>query len=1080
MKNKSACLSGFFNLRVTIALLVCMAAVCSLVTGTVPAFLRPQGQGNASQRTLTLEERVSYQRAIEDVYWRHRIWPKERPDPKPSLDAVMSHAQLEKKVADYLRNSQALEDYWQRPITAEQLQAEMERMATHTRQPEVLRELFEALGNDPFVIAECLARRALAERLITNWYAYDQRIHGELRQRVEADLQAHPTVEQMKQLNGEYTEIELIKRDRTEDEQHQSADRGVKLNSREWDETVQRLATICGESTVEAGVSPASGHTGARSPATRATLGQIKTGVVSPLQEDESHYYATAVVEKTNDRLKLATVEWLKESLESWRVRTENHPPAAIALATTGYTLPAIATGGCTDDDTWTATDGPPLGRESHTAVWTGSEMIVWGGYTFISGSGYLNTGGRYNPGIDSWTATTTMNAPAGRSGHTAVWTGSEMIVWGGNFVDNTGGRYNPGTDSWTATTTVDAPTARSGHTAVWTGSEMIVWGGVDDSGGRYNPNTDSWTSTNTTNAPAGRSYHTAVWTGSEMIIWGGVDDSGFAVNTGGKYNPGTNSWTATTTINAPSGREFHTAVWSGSEMIVWGGYDESFNYPTIGGRYNPSTNVWTTTTTNNAPTGRKHHTTLWTGGAMIVWGGDDSSSLLNTGGRYNPITNSWTATSTAGAPVARNGHTTVWSGTEMIVWGGNIGPYPYYSNTGVRYNSTTDTWTPSSTPGERKYHTAVWTGSEMIVWGGYAGGDNFLDTGGKYVPSTDDWTPTSTTNAPTGRELPTAVWTGSEMIVWGGYSYDGVDHYWNTGGRYNPGTDGWVATSTTNAPVGRESQQAVWTGNEMIVWGGYYYDGNDHYLNTGGRYNPSTNSWAATGTTNAPSARASHKAVWTGLEMIVWGGGDGVNYLNTGGKYNTGTNNWMPMSNTGAPSARTSHTATWSGSEMIVWGGYFFDISGDHYLETGGRYNPITNSWTPTSITNVPDGRALHTAVWTGSEMIVWGGLASEDTPYFDSGGRYDPGTDSWTATSTTNAPSGRYRHTAVWTDREMIVWAGVLYTNTITNTGGRYCAQSGPTPTPSPTPTPTPCTGRCEPTPRPRPTPHVRPTPR
>ncbi len=160
MKRKSTCPSfGFFNLRVTIALLVCMAAVCSLVTGTVPAFLRPQGQGNASQRTLTFEERVSYQRAIEDVYWRHRIWPKERPDPKPSLDAVMSQPQLEKKVTDYLRNSKALEDYWQRPIIAEQLQAEMERMAKHTKQPEVLRELFEALGNDPFVIAECLARR---------------------------------------------------------------------------------------------------------------------------------------------------------------------------------------------------------------------------------------------------------------------------------------------------------------------------------------------------------------------------------------------------------------------------------------------------------------------------------------------------------------------------------------------------------------------------------------------------------------------------------------------------------------------------------------------------------------------------------------------------------------------------------------------------------------------------------------------------------------------------------------------------------------------------------------------------------
>src|SRR4029077_4481519 len=73
-------------------------------------------------------------------------------------------AQLEKKVMDYLRNSQALEDYWQRPLTAEQLQAEIDRMAHHTKQPEVLRELFEALGNDPFVIAECLARPVLAER----------------------------------------------------------------------------------------------------------------------------------------------------------------------------------------------------------------------------------------------------------------------------------------------------------------------------------------------------------------------------------------------------------------------------------------------------------------------------------------------------------------------------------------------------------------------------------------------------------------------------------------------------------------------------------------------------------------------------------------------------------------------------------------------------------------------------------------------------------------------------------------------------------------------------------------------------
>ena len=116
-------------------------------------------------------------------------------------------------------------------------------MARHTKQPEVLHELFEALGNDPFVIAECLARPALAERLLTNWYAYDQRIHGELKQRAEAELQTRAACEQMKQLSGKYSEIELVRSDSVRHERYRSAwSIGVKLNSREWDETVQKLA----------------------------------------------------------------------------------------------------------------------------------------------------------------------------------------------------------------------------------------------------------------------------------------------------------------------------------------------------------------------------------------------------------------------------------------------------------------------------------------------------------------------------------------------------------------------------------------------------------------------------------------------------------------------------------------------------------------------------------------------------------------------------------------------------------------------------------------------------------------------
>src|SRR5437764_15039260 len=112
MKKKHTDQLGSFSLQ----LVLCSAAVCSMITGTLLAFFHPDAPAKASQRMLTFSERVAYQRAIEEVCWRHRIWPKERPDPKPSLEAVLSQEQLEKKVSDYLRSSQALGDSWYRPI----------------------------------------------------------------------------------------------------------------------------------------------------------------------------------------------------------------------------------------------------------------------------------------------------------------------------------------------------------------------------------------------------------------------------------------------------------------------------------------------------------------------------------------------------------------------------------------------------------------------------------------------------------------------------------------------------------------------------------------------------------------------------------------------------------------------------------------------------------------------------------------------------------------------------------------------------------------------------------------------------
>jgi hypothetical protein len=143
------------------------------MSGTMFAFLRPEASTKASARTLTFAQRVAYQRAIEEVYWRHRIWPKENARPKPDLDQVMSAVEIQKKVENYLSKSQTLEENLHKPIAPEQLQAEMERIASNTKQPEVLRELFEALENDPSVIAECLARPLLAERLVADSAAHD-------------------------------------------------------------------------------------------------------------------------------------------------------------------------------------------------------------------------------------------------------------------------------------------------------------------------------------------------------------------------------------------------------------------------------------------------------------------------------------------------------------------------------------------------------------------------------------------------------------------------------------------------------------------------------------------------------------------------------------------------------------------------------------------------------------------------------------------------------------------------------------------------------------------------------------------
>ncbi len=969
-----------------------------------------------ARQPLTFEERVKAQEAIERVFYNHRIWPKENPAPKPPFEQMAPKAQIEAKVTDYLKKSAALGQFWQRPIQSEQLQAEMDRMAKGTKDPVTLKELFAALNNDPYLIAECLAKPVLADRLIRNWYANDERFHGKTKTQAEAALAESAGGSLSLCSHGNYQKIVYVLSNSEESPlSRETLKRGeIPLDAKRFEREFRQAPD---------------------------------EGKCAVLKEIAEAFLLVRTALKTDNRVELETVSFPKRSLDEWlKTVGASGRLASASSASYDFVVPTFSAIPCGEGWYNGILDDVPDPRASHTAVWTGTEMIVWGGAgAFVIG---LNNGGRYSPITDTWSSTSMgTSCPAGRSNHTAIWTGTEMVVWGGydgSFL-NTGGRYDPTSDTWTATSTAtNCPSGRENHTAIWTGSEMIVWGGDNyfsyfNDGARYSPSTNTWTATSAGQyCPSARASHTAIWTGSQMIIWGGgyYDTAWHYFNTGGEYNPAMDHWTETSLVgDCPSGRSYHTAVWTGAEMIIWGGLDTSQNLVDTGARYNPSTKGWIAIGAFFPPSPRLHHRAVWTGTEMIVWGGC-SYSCLNTGGRYNPSSDSWVAVSTgANCPGGRYSHTAVWTGSEMIVWGGAGPDSLAIFNSGGRYSPSTDTWIPTGIhyPSNPGHHTAVWTGTEIIVWGGdsYDGTYHLINTGGRYKPSLDSWTPTSVeAGCPACRENHTAVWTGTEMIVWGGAGSNGA---WQSGGRYNPAIDSWKPTSDqVNCPSARACHSAVWTGSEMFVWGGVC-GAPMSFLNTGGRYNPSTDAWLPIPTgAQCPSGRSNHTAVWTGSEMIVWGGyyNDGINiFLNDGGCYSPSTDSWRATATgNNCPSVRADHTTVWTGSRMIVWGGAN-DVS---KRNTGGLYDPSTDSWIATSTDlNCPSARSAHTGVWTAREMIIWGGNDADGQT--NSGGRYDPSSNDWVATLTgADCPAGSDFHTALWIGNGMIIWRG--------SSGGRY----------------------------------------
>lgn len=334
-----------------------------------------------------------------------------------------------------------------------------------------------------------------------------------------------------------------------------------------------------------------------------------------------------------------------------------------------------------------------------------------------------------------------------------------------------------------------------------------------------------------------------------------------------------------------------------------------------------------------------------------------------------------------------------------MIIWGGNAllerqpgddrkaDGYSYDPKTGTKtptiyevyqdgaaYNPATDSWRKlPPAPVEGDARKAVWTGHEVLLWlganiqSGEAGQDL---VGAAYDPATDSWRRLPPHPFADSFAYPT-VWTGEEMIIAAGIDYSGKNP--PRGAAYDPSSDTWRRFgSSPLAPP--DWTNAIWAGHEMIVWGGGGACEGCPPWSGGFAYNPSTDMWRELPT--APIAdRANFEAVWTGEELIVWGGQAGPSGMSDGAAYDPRSDTWRTI-RYGPLDPRYWASTVWTGTQVIIWGGYnvYAPKGAQRVFGDGAAYDPETDSWH--TLPNAPlDPRCNHSAIWAETQMIVWGG---------------------------------------------------------------------------------------------------------